>query len=415
MHGSRDDAVLVPGVTAPSSVSCLRSLNPRGVRTIVGSESPTTPAAASRHCDAFVQVPDPGASLSAYGDALLSVARREDVTTIIPVREEDVHVLAANRDAFAEIVETPWPDMETLGRVQDRVKLFEAAEEAGIETPKTAPLTEWDDWSDETIIKPRYTLASPEFLGPDADLSDIGTTVYNEPGKRPSAAGYRDRWGHVPLVQEYLSDPREFGFFALYDHGEPVATFQHCQQRGYKYCGGPSSYRESVDIPALETAGRSLLDELEWHGLAMVEFLRDPETGAFKLMEINPRFWSSLPFTVRAGVDFPRYYWELATDQPISFSGEYDVGIGGHLLRGELCHLHSILTEEYPLVERPSFAGALRDVATSLARNPRFDYATIDDPVPFIQDGLNSLRASAEGQPLPSVGSRPSPKQQPEP
>ena len=394
MERHRDDTgVVVPGIDAPSTVACLRSLRPRGIRTIVGSESRSTPAATSVYRDEFVGLPDPETDLAAYGDALLSLAERPDVETIIPVREEDIYVLAERKDAFADVIATPWPDFETLRRVQDRVELFAAADAAGVAAPETALLDQWDDWDQETIVKPRYTVASPTYLGARFDDAEIGSTEYQRPGTRPDPQAALERRGHVPLVQERIPDSREFGFFALYDHGDAVATFQHCQRRGWKYCGGPSAYRESVHIPDLETAGRALLDELEWHGLAMVEFLRDPADGEFKLMEINPRFWSSLPFSVRVGADFPSYYWQLATGEPITSEPTYDVGVGGHLLRGELSYLHSVATEEYPLVERPSLGGAVREVATSLASHPRFDYAVLDDPVPFFQDGVNLVRA----------------------
>jgi len=38
-----------------------------------------------------------------------------------------------------------------------------------------------------------------------------------------------------------------------------------------------------------------ILGKRDWHGLASVGFMRDENTGEFKLLEINPRFWSSLP------------------------------------------------------------------------------------------------------------------------
>ncbi|GAB7118013.1 carboxylate--amine ligase [Natrinema pallidum] len=408
MQRHRDDAsVLVPGIDAPSTVACLRSLHPRGIRTIVGSESRSTPAASSAYRDEFVTLPDPETELAAYGDALLSLAERPAVRTIVPVREEDVYVLAKRKAAFADEIATPWPDFETLRRVQDRVELFAAAEAAGVGTPETDLLDQWTDWSRETVVKPRYTVASPTYLGARFEDAEIGSTAYQRPGKPPDEQAVVEKRGHTPIVQERIADSREFGFFALYDRGDPVATFQHCQRRGWEYCGGPSAYRESVHIPALETAGRALLSELEWHGLAMVEFLRDPADGEFKLMEINPRFWSSLPFSIRAGADFPYYYWQLAIDEPIRSEPTYEVGLGGHLLRGELSYLHSVATEEYPLVDRPSLAAAAREVATSLVRQPRFDYAVADDPVPFFQDGVNLVRAwlesRSDGEPRPET------------
>ncbi|WP_137285261.1 carboxylate--amine ligase [Halorussus salinisoli] len=385
------DAVVVPVIDAASSAACLRSFGRRAIPTIAVSEQEAVPGLRSNYCEDSVTTPDPNEDLAAYAETLLSLASLPNVRTVVPVREEDVYVLAKHREAFGEYVSTPWPDLDRLRSVQDRVRLFEAATDAEVATPETATLDEWDDWDREVIVKPRYTVRATEYLdGADGEShAQHSSTRFVAPGTEPDRDAVVAEMNHVPLVQEYVPDSDEYAFFALYDHGEPVATFQHRQRRGYKYSGGPSAFRESVDIPALDAAGRRLLDELDWHGLAMVEFLRNPRTGDFELMEVNPRFWTSLPFTVCAGVDFPYYYWSLAGGTPPERDPDYDVGIAGHLLRGELLHLHSILFEDYPLVERPSFTESVGDVAGSILRHPRFDYLRADDPMPAIQDLKN--------------------------
>ncbi|WP_135827402.1 carboxylate--amine ligase [Halorussus halobius] len=382
----REGTVVVPAIGVASSVACLRSLGRAGVRTVVVSEFDDPPGFRSRYADETVSVPDPTEDLSAYAEALLSLAEREDVRTVVPFREADVYALAKRRGAFEAHVGTPWPSMETLRGAQDRVELFETARAAGVPAPDTATFDEWDDWDEEVVVKPRYTLPAPAYVG-EAVASEFphATTTYVDPSETPDRESLVAEMGHVPIVQEYVSGSDEYGFFALYDHGEPVATFQHRQRRGYKYCGGPSAYRESVAIPELEDAGRALLDALDWHGVAMVEFLRDDD-GQFRLMEVNPRFWSSLPFTVQAGVDFPYLYWSHATGRLPDEPPDYDVGVAGHLLRGELVHLYSVLFEEYPLVDRPSFARTATAILGSLLRHPRFDYLAADDPGPFVGD-----------------------------
>src|SRR5262249_30616411 len=44
---------------------------------------------------------------------------------------------------------------------------------------------------------------------------------------------------------------------------------------------------------------------MEWDGVAMVEFRYDPVSGDAVLMEVNGRFWGSLPLAVHSGVNFP--------------------------------------------------------------------------------------------------------------
>jgi len=385
--------VVVPAIAAPSSVACVRSLGRRGIHTVVVSEDEDAAAFRSRYAGETVVVPDPHEDLVAYKDALLALAMRPDVLTVLPVREEDVYVLARYREAFEPHVETLWPTLEGLRQAQDRVELFEAAERAGIAVPDTRLLEEVDDWDRDWVVKGRYTLLADAYVeGLPAERSrDPPSTQYLN-GDRPDVATIRRRNGHSPIAQEFLPATDEYAFFALYDEGEPVRTFQHRQVRAYNYAGGPSSFRESVSIPELDEAGRALLDELEWHGLAMVEFLRDDDTGEFELMEINPRLWSSLPFSVRAGADFPHDYWLVARGERDRVVDDYEVGIAGHLIRGEVSYLHSVLFDDEELVERPNRREAFSAVAGSLREHPRFDYLRLDDPRPFVRDALNALR-----------------------
>ena len=354
--------------------------------------------------DETVRVPDPHADLDGYGEALARLAARDDVAAILPMREVDVYVLARDDDRFADHVTPTWPDLARLQGAQDRQRLFAAADRAGVAAPETRPLDEWDDWDRETIVKPRYTFHAPEY---DDRFSEAAfhhnSTQYVERGTEPNVDGLIERMGHVPLAQACVPDSDEYALFALYDHGDAVATFQHRQRRGYKYVGGPSSFRESIDDPALEAAGTALLDELDWHGLAMVEFLQHPETGEYQLMEVNPRLWTSLPFTVQAGVDMPYYTWLLAQGRQDEIEDDYAVGVAGHLLRGELLYLHSILTEEYPDQTPPSLAGSAIDIGTSILRHPRFDYLSLDDPRPFLRDFRNVFGQLLTGWDTPEI------------
>ena len=69
--------------------------------------------------------------------------------------------------------------------------------------------------------------------------------------------------------------------------------------------GGSASYAESFYDPTLKEYGTRLLDSLNWHGVANVEFKQEKSTGRLKLMEVNPRFWGSLQLAIVSGVDFP--------------------------------------------------------------------------------------------------------------
>jgi hypothetical protein len=113
--------------------------------------------------------------------------------------------------------------------------------------------------------------------------------------------------------------------------------------------------------------------------------MKDAETGEFVLTEINPRMWQSLPCAVQAGANFPYYYWLMTQGMADKIQHDYNIGVGSHLLYGEIGYLLSILQEDSPLVERPSIFTELQAVLQSCYYMPYFDNFCVDDPKPFIR------------------------------
>lgn len=388
------ESIVVPAISAPSSVSFVRSLGRRGVRPITVSERKTASGFASRYTAESHVVPSPATDLQGYEDALLSFAERSDVRTLVPMREADVFVLARRREEFAEHVSTLWPTFEQLRTVHDRCRLVEVAADAGVAAPRTQLLSEIDNWDRNRIVKGRYSVLTHEYEPsvPSRKLLDPGSTTYLHAGTEPDVGSIRGEMRHDPIAQEFVGGD-EYALWALYDEGEPVATCQKHQLRGWSYAGGTSVYRRTVRIPELEQAGRALLDELDWHGFASVQFRRDPETDEFTLMEINPRVWVSLPCALRAGADFPLYYWQTATGQPVDIDPEnpYEVDVATHLLRGEAAHLTSVLSKKDSFSDPPTLAATAAGMAKSMydPKHRGIDYLSADDPLPFVRGALN--------------------------
>ncbi len=377
---SESDAVVVPAIGVASSVAAIRSLGRAGLSTIAATDQSLSPASSSKYCTETVSVPSPSESLDRYRETLLDLAAREDVKAILPLREADVYLLSRYCSEFSEFIEPTWPAFDTLQRAQNRYTLLSIAERLGIPIPESQLLTEWPEETDPYIVKSNYSIVVDEehstatyhdvqTIHPESDFPDVDAVV--------------EQMNHVPLVQEFVPNGGEYGFFALYDRGEPVVTFQHERVRSSTYTGGHSVYRKAVDVPVLDRYGRKLLDELEWHGPAMVEFRRDKRDGTYKLMEINPRFWGSLALPIQAGVDFPYLYYRLATDGFPQCPTDYKTGVGSHIVIGELGYLLTVYAGD-GYEEPPRFGTEIRSVIRSLYEQPTFDYLSRDDPRPFI-------------------------------
>lgn len=386
----RRGSIVVPSGSPNSSVAFHRSLGKRGIHTIGVSERAGAPSFKSRYCGESVVVPDPASDLSGYRDALLALAERPSVRTVVPLREEDAFVLAKYRSAFERAGTVFGPTFDKLAVAHDGLRLRNLAAEAGVSVPETAVYDEVDDWDRELILKPRYAVRCREYPTDRSTdgVEGTGNPLFVEPGRKPDESRLREEMGHLPLVQEYVRGP-QYSFRALYDDGEAVVTSQKRLVRGYKYARGPSVFHRAVDRPGLAESGTRLLDALDWHGPASVQFIRDRDSGEYKLLEVNPRFWASVPMDIAAGVDYPHYFWQLATGRGPVGEPSYEVGTATHRLIGEGVHMLSVLFDEYPLVEKPSVSGTLTGTVRSLWAHPNFDLLDLQDPRPFISDAVS--------------------------
>jgi predicted ATP-grasp superfamily ATP-dependent carboligase len=69
--------------------------------------------------------------------------------------------------------------------------------------------------------------------------------------------------------------------------------------------GHASTFAELVDIPEIQKISEKFLSLIGYYGIAEVEFMRHPQNGEYKLLEVNPRVWGWHTLASAAGVDLP--------------------------------------------------------------------------------------------------------------
>jgi predicted ATP-grasp superfamily ATP-dependent carboligase len=112
--------------------------------------------------------------------------------------------------------------------------------------------------------------------------------------------------GEFPQIQEYCAG-YGLGQFVFLHRGEAILKFQHRRIHEYPPEGGFSTLCESLsDGEHVELMKKSvaMLQSMDWEGAAMVEYRFDPKTNKARLMEINGRFWGSLPLAYYSGAEF---------------------------------------------------------------------------------------------------------------
>lgn len=315
--------VVLVGAGPRVVLTIARSLRRHGIPSLVALHPGSADWAPSRAVERVVRLPSDAAR---RGDALVALVRETGASWVVPCTDSALLLLAAEYDRLAALATVGCPRPDVLLGVLDKRATMRVAREAGVPVP-----AEFDLPDREALRAALPTLPFPLVAKPADKQVSAGPRFkvrhFREAADLVKAFDGDARFGEHLLFQEFC--PGEgVGVEVLFDGRDALAVFQHRRLRELPASGGVavSSVSEAPD-PALLAHGVRLLRALRWHGVAMVEFRRDPATGRSVLMEVNGRFWGSLALPVHAGIDFPYWAWQLAHGQAPSVRADYAPGL----------------------------------------------------------------------------------------
>ena len=331
---SAPGSVLVVPADTFIALTVIRSLGRKGVR-VVGLCSPESVARSSRYCAAVREMPANKDDLPA---TVLEIIREEKISHVIATSDPAIMRLNRRRGDLEKHATLLFPTAEAAALAIHKDKTLEIARGAGVPCPESLVLKSEADIADArelrfpVVLKPRH--------------QDISAPAHKAPAfKVKHCASYEDMVralapfhasGDYPLVQEYCPG-YGVGVEALMRSGEPLLLFQHRRIREYPISGGVSTCCESMPLdPKLRDWSVALLKAMNWDGVAMVEFRYDEASGRAVLLEVNGRFWGSLPLAVHAGCDFPYEFYRSSVepDRPAAVTA-YRTGVQCRLLAAE--------------------------------------------------------------------------------
>jgi peptidoglycan/LPS O-acetylase OafA/YrhL/predicted ATP-grasp superfamily ATP-dependent carboligase len=379
---------VVLGIDTPIGLAIIRDLGRHGVKVIGVARSEQALGLGSRYLHRGV----------VRADDVIAQLRQlnEDIGTaaLFAISEADIVKLNQARDALPGY-RMMFADATRMERVLRKELTYEAAKELGIFVPRTwhpASIAQVADVAREARYPVVLKWADPNAVAPllrQAGLA-LEKVRYCDNAQALTAALWKYQvLGRYPMVQEYCGG-YGLGQFVLMKDGEALYQFQHRRLHEWPPEGGTSTL--CVSTPASKQLMRqsiALLRALEWEGVAMVEYRYDPLTGHAALMEVNGRFWGSLPLACHAGASFPWYcYQALGLQRPIAAS-PYRPGVRCRFMTAETRRLLHLLTRPSPQ------AGRWRELAAYLGEflRPGACYFVHDwrDPLPLWRDLRHSV------------------------
>ena len=372
---------LVFGEDTRSFLATVRSLGRRGVAVHAAPANLRAPALASRFIAAVHALPPWMADGSAWLEAVEALLRAEHFDLVIPCNETALLPLQHHRARLGALARLAIPDDAAIAVLFDKHATRELAQRLGIPVPAGL------------LPQPGQSAASV--------LAALGAPVVVKP-RRSYVLGRLDRRGKVQFaadadelarllpglraedhVLEGFFPGQGLGVSLLASEGRVLQAFEHHRVRED---GSGSYYRVSAaPTPALLAACTGLVAALRYTGLGMFEFRRNPQTGAWVLLEVNARPWGSMPLPLGLGVAFPwRWYRLLTAGEEIPAVG-YRAGVFG---RNLVPDLQAVLAEA-----QARGAGRLRILAGWLAELGRVatgreihDVLVRDDPRPALAE-----------------------------
>ena len=328
------------------SYTILDSLARRGVAVHIGDASGAAMCRWSRRSASFARYRSPYRDAEGFIDDIAAAMQRTGATVLLP-GHEDILVLARLRERLPPEIILPVDDADKLARSINKWHIISLAQAARVPVPTSYKPNTLDDL--QAIARQmQYPAIVKTQLGNSAKGVFVVRNANEATSKYASlVAEYQlppERW---PVLQEFANGTG-YGVCFLYNQGQCRAAFAEKYLRCKEGNFGTSTFRESVDAPDLIEYGRALLDSLNWHGVAHLDFIYDEATKKAALIEINPRFWGALDLSVRAGVDFPWLLYQMAINGDVAPATTYRRGVRARWIVGEMLHLFNLAKNLQP-------------------------------------------------------------------
>ena len=304
----------------PKTLAVVRSLGKAGHTVHVSDDLNGPISSYSKYCSGFLKIVSPSENPTRFISTLADYARQNRIQLMIPMDDPECDLLTEQAHHLPSDLKVAMPDREAYSTARDKWKTVLLAREMGIPVPHSELIGSF-----EQVPELRKHLGTPFIVKPRMGSGSRGVILVREESDANSIQQTIDRFGAM-IAQEFIPRRESIGVSCLAHHGELRALFTHRRLLEFPESGGPSIIRESFRHAIAEKYAVQLMERLKWHGVAMVEFRIDDRTGDPVLMEVNPRFWGSLPLAIQCGVDFPALLCAMYERGDVPHTSDYPVG-----------------------------------------------------------------------------------------
>lgn len=319
---------LVTDVHIRSAVAGLRALGRAGIDTIALAPTRGGAGLVSRFATVRAVGPDPVDDSAGFAHSIGQLAAEHGQLVVYPGREAAIDPLFDHADFLGQGVTLPYPGREALEVLRDKRRLAALAADAGLSTPEIFFEGTASEVRDAGVTLP--AVVKP--VGPGGAIGSA-RVVESETELERLLGGLP---AHEPLlVQERSSGGLLALGMVVARDGSTVARIQQAATHTWPSNAGSSSLAVST-APDEELVARaaSMLASAGYWGLAQLQFVEDRRVP--KLIDVNPRFYGSLPLALASGVNLPAAWHSVVLDRPHGPPSPYREGVTYRWMEADL-------------------------------------------------------------------------------
>ncbi len=386
-----------------SALAAVRSLGKHGVRVICASDRDSAMGLHSRHCAQTFIYPSPAKDCQAFIDAIVELARNTGNKPLIYAFSDETFLpISDERQKLEKYATFILSDKESIEVAFDKAKTLSLAKKLDVPHTNYYEVASLDDIEDlaqtlsyPVVIKPRHSCVWKDNVG----IKGTASYAFTSAELVSKAAEIHTETGMWPLIQDFIKG-EEYGIEMLCQKGKIVAVSAHKRIRSLDPTGGAAVVKETIcdddNARIMEKYARKFSQELLWDGVMMIEFKMDEREGILKLLEINGRFWGSLPLAVCSGVDFPYLFFKQARGDIMDEEREMIRSRSNIRSRHFLGDVHNLLltlfkNDKMRDIVYPKKWEAFKDFFT-LHKNQRYDVISLNDLKPFLFEIIDIMK-----------------------
>ncbi|MFA7467015.1 MAG: hypothetical protein WCY82_01970 [Desulfotomaculaceae bacterium] len=381
---------LVLGYHTPSFLSVIRSLGRGNVQVHVAWHLPDSIAIHSRYVHQAHVLPNYEPDKSDWKHALIRLMQAENFDLVIPCHDSTIYPLQMHKNELGKNGPLYVLSDEAFNVFFDKIKTNQLARSVDLPLPRELIIKGPEDGK---IVLANFNF--PIVLKPCRSYNEMKPLIRNTVRKAYNEMEFYTYLNEMlvcgPIAAQEFFPGQGAGVYLLLNAGETLLAFQQVRVHEPLH-GGGGTYRKSVALsPELLAASLKLFRPLKYTGVAMVEFKVNPQTGEWVFMEVNARFWGSLPLALASGADFPLALFQLMTAGKTNFNQSYRRGVYCRNLTADLKWQWANLCadrSDRTLITRPVNKVIFEFIINVLTMRERIDTFTCDDPRPgFIELG----------------------------